>query len=172
MRAALVALAERIGASPVDLPDLAALHAAHRAILRFEAYRTHRELLRSDAARYGPRLRSALEEGAAVNEVAYRDALDMRSRAAADLTRILRDVDAVLLPVVPCVAPPLDPATGRAATAHELTRWTFLANLTGLPAVAFPVGAHAGLPLSLQLIGRPGEELSLLEAARAWTASA
>ena len=53
--------------------------------------------------------------------------------------------------------------------------WTPLFNLTGQPAIAMPAGIGAdGLPLSVQLVGRPGAEDVLyslagqIEAARPW----
>ena len=169
---ALDALAGRAGAAgTVRLPDLPTLHRVHRTILRYEAYRVHHERLRAGADGYGPLLRAALEDGAAVSGAEYATACHERARAAGLVAAAMRDVDAVLLPAVPCVAPPLDAAAGRANSAHVLTRWTFLANLCGLPAVAFPVGRHHGLPIALQLIGRAGDELALLGLVASWTAS-
>jgi len=55
------------------------------------------------------------------------------------------------------------------------TPWTPIFNLTGQPAIAVPAGfGSAGLPLSVQLVGRPGAEATLyalaaqLEQSRPW----
>ena len=47
-------------------------------------------------------------------------------------------------------------------------RYAFPANLTGLPAISFPVGYDpAGLPIGMQAMGRHWEEATLLRIARA-----
>ena len=46
-------------------------------------------------------------------------------------------------------------------------RFAFLATVTGLPAISIPVGlGPRGLPVGLQLIGKPRGEAALLAAAR------
>ena len=59
--------------------------------------------------------------------------------------------------------------------AARFTPWTPIFNLTGQPAVAIPAGLGSdGLPLSVQLVGRPGAEsllcalAALLEEAVPW----
>jgi aspartyl-tRNA(Asn)/glutamyl-tRNA(Gln) amidotransferase subunit A len=47
--------------------------------------------------------------------------------------------------------------------------FTISVNLAGLPAIALPCGfSKGGLPISLQLIGRPFEEDVILRAAHAY----
>ena len=51
--------------------------------------------------------------------------------------------------------------------ASALTRFSSPFNLTGLPAVSLPAGRDdAGLPVNLQLIGRPGADATVLGVAR------
>ena len=53
-------------------------------------------------------------------------------------------------------------------TATELMRYMIPGNLAGLPAITFPVGyTDAGLPISMQAMGRPWEEDTLLRVAHA-----
>jgi amidase len=59
--------------------------------------------------------------------------------------------------------------------AARFTPWTAVFNITGQPAIAIPAGlGEDGLPLSVQLVGRPGDEALLyslaaqIEAARPW----
>jgi len=58
----------------------------------------------------------------------------------------------------------------------QFTPFTALANVTGQPAVSLPLYEHDGLPLGVQLLGRPGREGALLalaaqlEAAQPWAA--
>jgi amidase len=82
----------------------------------------------------------------------------------------LDDYDAVLSPALACPPPPLgsfdDPAmTPERALeiALEFTPFTPIANLTGQPALAVPRGFDPdGLPVAVQLLGRPADEGTLL----------
>ena len=86
--------------------------------------------------------------------------------------RALGTDDVLLTPTLPCV-PPL---TGQAAITVEgrtlpaaamLTRFTSPFNAMGLPALSLPCGFDAeGLPISLQLVGRPGEDVRVLSVGR------
>lgn len=73
----------------------------------------------------------------------------------------LADVSVLLGPVAPTVAPP-----HRAITPGDFV-FTLPASLTGSPALSVPMGVDAhGLPLAVQLIGRPWEDAFVLAAAR------
>ena len=80
-----------------------------------------------------------------------------------------QQVDLIASPTTNAVAPkyPLEddrvPIYDHRAV-HELTRFSFLANLTGLPAGSMPVGLVDGLPVGLQLIGDAWDEASVLAA--------
>jgi amidase len=110
-----------------------------------------------------------------------RDAL--RAKRAATSARILQlwdDVDVLLTPGLARTALPAEggyrkPAPLAANLAAQFTPWTPMFNLTGQPAIAVPAGFGADrMPLSVQLVGRPGEEATLyslaaqIEAARPW----
>jgi aspartyl-tRNA(Asn)/glutamyl-tRNA(Gln) amidotransferase subunit A len=73
------------------------------------------------------------------------------------LSAILADADAVLLPTTPQVAF----AHGQGPV--NQADFTGIANVAGLPALSLPGGwSEDGLPIGLQLIGRSGEEATLL----------
>jgi aspartyl-tRNA(Asn)/glutamyl-tRNA(Gln) amidotransferase subunit A len=83
----------------------------------------------------------------------------MAARAAAReaVLAALAQVDALLLPTTPQVAPLHGPSP------NDQANFTALANLAGVPALALPVGVDGdGMPLSVQLMGRAGDEATLL----------
>jgi amidase len=90
--------------------------------------------------------------------------------------------DAVVTPTLAQAPPPLDsvdPRTddpmGLFRRGAEFTPFTATANVTGQPAVSVPLAHHDGLPVGVQLLGRPAQEGALLalaaqlEAARPWS---
>ena len=81
--------------------------------------------------------------------------------------RTLAEVDLLLAPATPITAPPIE-GFGTDLRAN-LTRLTTPINLVGLPSLALPCGFDgAGLPIGMQLIGRPFEEALVLRAGRAY----
>jgi amidase len=110
-----------------------------------------------------------------------RDAvLAKREATTARILKLWDEVDAVVTPGLATTAIAADGGFGEPSLiafnkSARFTPWTPLFNLTGQPAVAVPAGLGAdGLPLSVQLIGRPGGEATLyelaaqLEGARPW----
>jgi amidase len=108
-----------------------------------------------------------------------------RSRAAepqftARMGEVFRDFDVLLTPVVPMPPWPLKRFEGRGVVgatmgAGDITPFTIPWNVSGQPAASLPAGfTDRGLPLAVQLIGRPHDETTLLslaaqvEAERPW----
>jgi amidase len=82
--------------------------------------------------------------------------------------RQFRDFDAVLTPALALTPRPIgwysadDPELNFAQQV-QYTPFTSFANVTGLPAITLPVSQTSdGLPMGVQLIGRPGGEATLL----------
>ena len=107
----------------------------------------------------------------------------LRRRHAATTARILalwEEIDVLVTPGLARTAIGAQDGHGRSALgafnrAGAFTPWTAIFNLTGQPAVTIPAGMGSdGLPLSIQLVGRPGAEETLyslaaqIEAARPW----
>jgi aspartyl-tRNA(Asn)/glutamyl-tRNA(Gln) amidotransferase subunit A len=88
-----------------------------------------------------------------------------------DFHQALTQVDAILAPTVMTPAPMIDQQTvtinSREMSARSaLIRLTRPSNLTGLPAITIPCRlTREGLPIGLQLIGRPFEEGTVLRLA-------
>jgi amidase len=103
-----------------------------------------------------------------------------RDEVSARLLELWQEVDVLLTPGLASTAIAAEGGYGRSAPvaidkSTRFTPWTPAWNLTGQPAVTLPAGFGAdGLPLSVQLVGRPGAEDLLyslageIEAARPW----
>ena len=127
----------------------------------------------------------ALHERAAhVSSVAHLAAVTRLQRFARELITFLDPYDAVLTPALaerPVAIGEIDACSddpmGDFVRGGRFTPFTAVANVTGQPAIALPF-AHGedGLPIAIQLLGRPAAEGSLLslaaqiEAARPWAA--
>jgi len=93
---------------------------------------------------------------------------DVKPLRAPRAAGLLLMVDAIVTPATGCTAPllPLDALTTGESDLTLLGRimlYALPANITGLPAISIPAGYDRnGLPLGLQVMGRPWEEETLL----------
>jgi aspartyl-tRNA(Asn)/glutamyl-tRNA(Gln) amidotransferase subunit A len=98
----------------------------------------------------------------------YLWAQTLRERLRVQVARSFGEVDALALPTTAKTGLALsssDDRTGRldAQGVRAMCRFTFLANLTGLPAGTVPVGLDAdGLPMGLQIVGDAWDEFTVL----------
>ena len=123
---------------------------------------------------FGPEVQRRIMVGTYVLSAGFYDAYYNRARRVRAL--IKRDfdqvfaagIDAILTPATPSAAFGLGEKSGADPVEMYLNDvFTVTVNLAGLPAVALPAGLdRQGLPLGLQLIGRPWEEGDLLNIAR------
>jgi amidase len=110
-----------------------------------------------------------------------RDALlAKRERTTARMLGLWSTVDVLMTPGLATTAIRAEGGYGQSAPAAidragRFTPFTAIYNLTGQPAISIPAGFGAdGLPLSVQLVGRPGSEHTLyslaaqIERARPW----
>ena len=119
---------------------------------------------------FGPEVQRRIMIGTYVLSAGFYDAYYNRARRVRAL--IKRDFEAVFADGVDAILTPATPSAafglGEMANADPIQMYlndvfTVTVNLAGLPGIAVPVGLDAsGLPLGLQLIGRPWEEGALL----------
>ncbi len=145
----------------VSVPHLDVAAAAFAPIISAEAAAYHQRWLRERPQDYGEDVRQRLLQGLLYPAVDYVKAQRARRRVLGGFLATLREVDVLITPTVPVTAPPIPgPAV---ATPNPLTRCTFPLNLTGLPALSLPCGFdRQGLPVGLQIIGRPFDEATVL----------
>ena len=98
----------------------------------------------------------------------YVKALKVRRRIAQDFDAVWGKVDAILTPSTPSAAFALGERSKDPVTMYLNDIFTVTANLAGLPGISVPAGLDAqGLPLGLQLIGKPLDEGTLFSLAGA-----
>ena len=160
---------------PVDLPDMSACDTAGTHIIAAESAALHGNWLRNRPQDYSPQVRARLERGLAVPATRYIDALRYRGVALnAFLSTVFDKVDVLQAACLPIPTPTIaDTDVGGGAqmdrTLAQLTRFTRPINFLGLPALSLPCGIHPnGLPIGMQLVGRPFEEATLLQLGHAF----
>ena len=119
-------------------------------------------------------VRTLIEMGRLVTGPDYLKAEQLRRVLIDDLAKIFVDVDVIIGPTCPLTAWPIGEWTVRVGAQDESVlaaswRLTYPWNLAGLPAISLPCGFDGdGLPIGLQLAGRPFDEMNLIRAADAY----
>jgi aspartyl-tRNA(Asn)/glutamyl-tRNA(Gln) amidotransferase subunit A len=160
---------DRLGAtvSTVQLPDFGALYRSAEVIVKSEAAAMHRPWLEKQPHDYANQVRTRMEAGFFIPATQYIDALRLRAHFVREfLDTTMQHVDAILLPAIPFPVPTIEETdtetSGGPATLSMVGRFTGLTrpfNTLGLPALSVPCGFdRKGLPIGLQLVGRPFDE--------------
>jgi aspartyl-tRNA(Asn)/glutamyl-tRNA(Gln) amidotransferase subunit A len=164
--AALDRIAETLDATAIDLPPLGDFALVNRVILQSEGFAAHAERFRERPEELSVLTRAALLAGAFTSAETLIVAYRQRDILTATVDATFAEVDILL------TASSLEPACriddpGEVARTYMLqARSPF--NVTGHPALAMMAGLSAdGLPLSVQFVGRIGEEGRLLAVAAA-----
>jgi aspartyl-tRNA(Asn)/glutamyl-tRNA(Gln) amidotransferase subunit A len=98
----------------------------------------------------------------------YMKALKVRTLIKQDFDRAFADVDILATPTTPRTAFRIGEKIDDPFTMYLEDVCTVPINLAGVPALSLPCGLNGGLPIGLQLIGRPLGEETLLRAAYAY----
>lgn len=145
----------------VDFP----LAADENRLFMREVADVHRGLFPENADAYGDNVRTKLERCLEVTDAEVEAAQRARDEYRERCAEALDGVDLLVTPTVAFVAPPAD--------AQELSirtggiRFTYPFDSLGWPALALPCGAaENGLPASIQLAGRAGDDARVLAAGR------
>lgn len=139
--------------------DAGVVHEAH--------LRTHAEVLDPDVRQLG-------ERGLHLMASDYLKAQMAREQMKQEMLQALKNVDVLVTPTSPIVAPKLgddqvEIDDHQVPMRPALRRLTLPFNLSGLPACTIPCGfSPDGLPIGLQIIGKPFDEAMVLQVAHAY----
>lgn len=130
---------------------------------------------RSRAEGFGPEVKRRILVGtfvlsAGYAEAFYKKACKVRRRIREDFERAFQTVDAVVCPTAPVPAFRLGERVDDPLKLYAVDVLTVPANLASLPGISFPCGfTREGLPIGIQVYGRPFEEAAILRLAHAFT---
>jgi len=139
-----------------------------------EALSFHWKWLLRKPQSYGRDVRSRLQQSRRLTALAYLRAQQGRCAYTERLIHALEHTSVLAVPTLPVVAPRVDRGKARLGGLAEdlrlaLLRLTRPANLAGLPAISLPCGfSSEGMPIGLQLIGKPFDEATVLRVAYAY----
>ena len=123
---------------------------------------------------FGPEVKRRILLGAYVLSAGYYDAYYLKAQKARTLVRqdfesTLRQCDAIVAPTTPTTAFEIEEMTEDPLRMYLSDIFTVPANLAGLPALSLPCGFdRAGLPIGMQIIGRPFDEATVLRLGHAF----
>jgi aspartyl-tRNA(Asn)/glutamyl-tRNA(Gln) amidotransferase subunit A len=155
----------------ITIAPLAEYAAANRVILLSEAFAIHEKWFRERPDDYGALARQRIMGGAFIRAADYVNATRVKARLVRDFAETMRDYDVAI------TASSMDPAceiedpAANEATYSRQARAPF--NLTGSPAMSVPTGfSSSGLPLSMQIVGKPFDEATMYRVAHAYEQAA
>jgi aspartyl-tRNA(Asn)/glutamyl-tRNA(Gln) amidotransferase subunit A len=152
----------------IALPLLDVATAALNTIHLSEAHTYHEARIRARPDLYGPTLRAYLRLGALTGVADYLRAQQVRQKIRREMLTALEAVDAIAAPTSVTLPPRLD-AQGAAAERFSRPSLTAPFSLAGVPAMSVPCGFSAdGLPIGLQIAGRPFDEATVFRVAGAY----
>ena len=158
----------------VDFPEFGDAAAISTTMLMSEASAALRDVLAKDGDKLYEPVRYRLEAGLFISAADYLRAQQARAAFDRAARRLLDEVDLLAGPTEPVTAPPLLQQRVLAGeqeigTVAALTQYTRPYNITGFPAISVPCGfSEEGLPMGLQLAGKPFDEETVLRAAHAY----
>ena len=159
----------RLGAEvkSVEFPEHEHHQIVNSGILVAEAFAYHQPTLTSHPELYGRRFVSRIRDGALLSAADYITLLRGRALIKRRMAELMQEIDILAMPT--STHPAETFAEEEAMPSFRRTSFTRPFNITGQPAISIPCGfSSAGLPIGLQLVGRPFEDATVLRAAHAY----
>jgi aspartyl-tRNA(Asn)/glutamyl-tRNA(Gln) amidotransferase subunit A len=157
------------GATTIDLDtpgeaDFTGANAGGMITSRCEAATFHK-FIGAERDLYWPEVRDQLNAADDVLATEYLQAQRYRAWMRERMLKVFEGVDALVMPTVPVLAPPVEDADDYLTI---LSRNAILWSFVGFPAISVPAAkAPSGLPVGLQVVGAPFSERTLIAVAAA-----
>jgi len=158
---------------PITLPSDDIIRPVAYSVLGTELVSAQRSLFEKRATECSAEAQLYIQMSSSILAVDYIHALRLRQQIAMEVESLFQDVDMILSPTCGQTAPLYVPEMGTTGlrddlTLKQLTRYTFLGNMTGIPAISIPIGLSSedGMPVGLQLMANHWQEALLLTAAQ------
>ena len=132
------------------------VHHWHRTLMAAELAAAHGTCFAEHGDEMGPAVRKLFEEGLTVSTADYSNALRHRQKMRVAFAAQVQNVDAIIVPAAPTVAPDDLTTTG---DPRFNSPWSFI----GAPTVSIPIGtAEHSMPCGVQIVGGPSSDCELL----------
>jgi aspartyl-tRNA(Asn)/glutamyl-tRNA(Gln) amidotransferase subunit A len=135
-----------------------------------EAFTLHRDRLDRRGADIDANVRARLERARSISAADYIEMVNERTALIADMDARLADIDVLVLPTTPIVAPTIEEMTAPDVFARKnamLLRNTSIWNFFDCCAISLPLPRDGGLPVGLMLVVRNGHDHRLFRIAAA-----
>ena len=155
----------------VDVPGIELAPGIQLITLASEGAQSNADLLARHADKLGEDVRLRLETGQFYLAIDYIKAQQLRNQVRQSMIASFADADVMIIPAMPVLPPKSGTLTlelgGKTMhVAPTLTRFTSPINFCGFPALSMPCGkSKSGLPVNLQVVGRPGADATVLRVA-------
>src|SRR5205809_17564 len=151
----------------VSLPTLKYATQANAVIYYNEHYAGHREEAKTAIKTGATARRARIYFGVLTGSADYLQAQRIRSQLKRECAEVFQKVDVLALPCQTSTAPKFEEVDALdTLRKHLAPEYHAPLNLAGLPAISIPCGfSRANLPVALQLVGKPFDELAVLRAA-------
>lgn len=156
----------------VTLPDFELFNAAGRVILLSEAYAIHEADMKSRPLDYGRFTHARMAVGGLLSASDLMQALRVRRQLSISVNNtVLSTYDAIIAASTLSPAGRFDQIDPETPPAWAIQTMPF--NVTGNPAMSIPTGFSAqGLPLSMQIVGKPFADPTVLRIGKAYETAA
>ncbi|WP_013321574.1 Asp-tRNA(Asn)/Glu-tRNA(Gln) amidotransferase GatCAB subunit A [Gloeothece verrucosa] len=169
---AVETVAQQLGVKQrITIPETARARAAAYVITASEGSNLHLANLKTRPQDFDTATRDRFLAGALIPSSWYIQAQRFRRWYRDRLREIFQGIDIILAPTTPCVAPPLGQekmviAGEEILVRPNLGRFTQPLSFVGLPVLSFPIKSPNSLPLGVQIIAAPYQEVLIFRVAQ------